>query len=316
VINLNTLLSFAENNLDVLFNPFGELDCLLYYNVIAPSLQKYLSEKPLATFTWLPKADIPYIVHRGSKLEPLTVQELTEHVTTDFLRLRADTADKSDVSDQISDIQSKIWSYFNPRKYIELHYPPNDEGKNNDLERIYFDIDRGEGASAPQAQKTASLLIQEIEADDELADLLSFNKPFCYWTGNSFHVYLFLEDSISHSAYNDHFRLQSKKPDNSFTGRWAQIINDEVDFKVKAGHERSSETIIIDPSQSPSGKLSRVPLGALHMADGKTIDGVSVPVTRDLLANQDLTDDLLELHPVDIIENLDEFTQRLPKQFR
>jgi len=309
------LLKYAEENLEVLLKPFGQLDCLLYYTIICQKLQKYLQTKTLATKTWLPKANIPNFIRRASKDKPLFADNVSMNVTLDFIKLRSES-EKSEVINDLTIDESLIWTYFVPRKYIELFYSTNGEGKGNDIDRIFFDIDRGENISAKQAQKVAQLLIEEITSDNKLRKLVNFDKPFCYWTGKSFHIYLFLEESVKNSFYNENISFSSKNPENSFTEKWAKRIDEQLDFKVVASHERNNNTINIDPSQTPSGKLSRIPLGALHMADSKTIDGVSVPLTDDQLEDKQLTDNLMKFQPLDIIKNISIFTNNLPRKYR
>jgi hypothetical protein len=67
----------------------------------------------------------------------------------------------------------------------------------------------------------------------------------------------------------------------------------------------------IDPSQTPSGHLCRVPLGSLHMSDAATVDGVSVPLTHEMLHREEVAR-LQRYTPKKIIDELDELARRLP----
>lgn len=70
-------------------------------------------------------------------------------------------------------------------------------------------------------------------------------------------------------------------------------------------------TISVDPSQTPSGKLCRVPLGSLHMKDAGTVDGVSVPLTLDML-DENIIGELGLYTPKMILEELPKLAKRLP----
>jgi hypothetical protein len=67
----------------------------------------------------------------------------------------------------------------------------------------------------------------------------------------------------------------------------------------------------IDPSRTPSGRLCQVPLGSLHMSDAATVEGVSVPLTRDMLRRDEVAR-LRRYTPGKIIDELDELARRLP----
>ncbi|MEN6290921.1 MAG: hypothetical protein ABFD07_02750 [Methanobacterium sp.] len=118
------------------------------------------------------------------------------------------------------------------------------------------------------------------------------------------------------SFYDKRFQYSKNDPERNFTGKWAKKINEQVEFKVTGGHERHGNSINIDPSQTPSGKLCRVPLGSLHMKDPETINGISVPLTEKMLYNEDLISKLTLYTPKDIIKNLSEIEKNLPERFR
>lgn len=311
-----SLYHFAQEKVENILEPYGQIDVLLLSAVVSQKLSNYLADHELATIVWLPSARIPYLVKRGSKMKPLFVKELADGVTVDFLELRSEIEDLSEVKDEITDQQEKIWNYFVPRKYVEFHYAANGEGRKKPIDRLFFDLDRGQNISAKQAQQATKLLIQVIREDEDFAELIANPKPFVYWTGNSFHIYFFFEEEKSPTFYAKYFKHAKDKPEASFTGRWAAKVNEQTDFRVVGGHERLKDTFIIDPSQTPSGKLSRIPLGSLHMKDGETVDGISIPITVELLEKEDLVEELTSIGPRAVIKNLGKFAKRLPKELR
>lgn len=311
-----SLLNFARKNLDNIVTPFGEIDVLLLYTVVAERLRKYLNDREIATKIWMTEGKIRYLLKRGSKLEPLYVDELIEAVDLDFLKLRSKEEHLKDAKVDITDLQNKVWQYFFPRKLADFFYATNHENPGREIDRIFFDIDRFRGISASQAQEATRIFIETIKEDEDFQNLLRDAEPFIYWTGNSFHVFFFLDIPQPNLFYEKYFQYSKKDPEQNFTGIWAKKVDEQVDFKVIGGHERHENSINIDPSQTPSGKLSRVPLGSLHMVDANTIDGVSVPITQKMLYDDNLADKLVNYRPPDIIENLDQFEKCLPENFR
>ncbi|MEN4018461.1 MAG: hypothetical protein PQ975_09575 [Methanobacterium sp.] len=310
-----TLLNFARKNIDKLITPFGEIDVLLIYAVAATKLKKYLKDKEIAGKIWMSRGKIGFLIKRGSRLEPLYVDELIEAVDIDFLKLRSKRSLK-DAKKDLDPIQNKVWQYFLPRKLADFFYATNNEGPGKDIERIFFDIDRVEGISAEEAQEATRLFVEAIKEDKEFEEIMGNVEPSISWTGNSFHVFFFLDENKPSSFYEEYFRYSKHDPERNFTGRWAKKVDEQVEFKVMGGHERHGDSINIDPSQTPSGKLSRVPLGSLHMKDAKTVDGVSVPLKEKMLYDEDLAKKLLNCKVEDIIKNLDHFSKNLPDRFR
>lgn len=308
-----SLLKFAKKNPDNIITPFGQTDVLLLYAIDAEKSEKYLKNREIAGKIWLPKGHVRYLIKRGSKLEPLYADELVGAVDLDFLELRSKEEHLKDAKNEITDLQNKVWQYFLPRKLADFFYATNHENPGGEIDRIFFDIDRFKGITAEQAQEAAKIFVEIIREDGDLRNLLGNLEPFIYWTGNSFHVFFFLDHAEPNSFYEKYFQYSKDDPERSFTGRWAKKVDKQVDFKVVSGHERQENSINIDPSQTPSGKLSRVPLGSLHMGDANTVDGVSVPVTEKMLLDEDLTYRLAEYRPKDIIENLDQFANYLPE---
>ncbi|HML04332.1 MAG TPA: hypothetical protein VK426_01020 [Methanobacterium sp.] len=311
-----SLLKFAQNNMDKLITPFGETDVLLLYAITAAKLKKYLKDKELASKIWMPRGKIRFLLKRGSKLEPLYIDELVDAVDLEFLELRSKVEHLKDAKKELNDIQNKVWQYFLPRKLADFFYATNQEGPGKDIERIFFDIDRAEGVSAEQAHKATRLFIETIKEDKEFEKLMGNIEPSINWTGNSFHVFFFLDESKPNSFYEKYFQYSKKDPEKNFTGKWAKKVDEQINVKVMGGHERHNNSINIDPSQTPSGKLSRFPLGSLHMKDAKTIDGVSIPLNEKMLYDEDLTKKLVKYSPKDIIENLNQFEKNLPHKFR
>lgn len=313
---MSSLLSFAKKNLENLITPFGQTDVLLLYGIAGGRLKKYLGDRELAGKIWMPSGRMRYLLKRGSKLEPLFAHELEEAVTLEFLELRSKTEHLSSAKEDLTDLQAKVWQYFLPRKLADFFYATNHEGPGKEIDRIFFDIDRSDGISAEQAQETTRILVETVNEDKELENLLGSFNTFVYWTGNSFHLLFFLDDPMPISFYDNHFQYSKNDPERNFTGKWAKKINQHVEFTVAGGHERQGNSINIDPSQTPSGKLCRVPLGALHMKDAKTINGVSVPISEKMLYEDDLAHKLSGYGPKDIIENLEKFEMLLPPRFR
>jgi hypothetical protein len=313
---MTSLLSFAKRNLENLITPFGQTDVLLIYSIAAGKLKKYLGDRELAGKIWMPSGRIPHLLKRGSKLEPLFAHELEQAVTLEFLELRSKTEHLSSAKEDITDLQAKVWQYFLPRKLADFFYATNHEGPGKEIDRIFFDIDRSAGISAEQAHETTRIFVETINEDGALEDLLGNFELFIYWTGNSFHVLFFLDKLMPSSFYDEHFQYSKNDPERNFTGKWAKKINEQVEFKVAGGHERQGNSINIDPSQTPSGKLCRVPLGSLHMKDAGTINGVSVPITEKMLYEEELVSKLTSYAPKDIIKNWNEIEKNLPERLR
>ncbi len=291
--------------------PFGHTDVLLLYAVVGEKLKDFLNGKELASKVWLPHGNIKYFLNRGSKKPPLYVDDLVEAITPEFLEIRSKHHLK-EVEKQLNEKQKLVWSYFPPRKLIDFFYATNGEGAGKPIDRIFFDIDRGKEVSVENARKVTKLLCEIIRNDSGLRELIGETKPFVSWTGNSFHVYIMLDKPRPNSFYEENFMFSKNNPLASFTGRWAGVIRKELKINVSGGHEKIPNVISIDPSQTPSGKLCRSPLGSLHMADAKTVDGVSIPVTEKMLGNEDLPNKLKKIKPEYVIDNLEELAKRLP----
>ncbi|MBI5347301.1 MAG: hypothetical protein HZB66_01685, partial [Candidatus Aenigmarchaeota archaeon] len=69
--------------MDIL-KPKGQTDVLLYYSKIAETLGTFLKGKMLASKIWIPNG--PYLIKRGSKIEPLYIEDMK--ISDEFLELR------------------------------------------------------------------------------------------------------------------------------------------------------------------------------------------------------------------------------------
>jgi hypothetical protein len=306
------VFELAKESKDIL-KPFGKTDVLLYYGIVAPSLSKYLTGKEIAAKNWMGKeAFSPSLLKRGSKLRTMKAEYFSE-VTPGLLKMRSEVGKLDDVRKKLNDKQQLLWEYFIPRHLSDLFYATNSEGVGRQIERIFIDIDRGD-VGQKITQRVTNALVEEMQADKMFLDKYK-GELFAMWTGNSFHVYVFLDKTISSKEYSDKIAYSKKEPLQSFIGRWAQKINNKLGVKVLGSHEKIRNAVILDPSQTPSGKLCRAPF-SLHMASDTKVDGVAVPLELDMLDESGLVDSLKRLTPKKVAENLDEFVKRLPKRFR
>lgn len=303
-----SLIELAKKSKNIL-KPYGHTEVLLYYGIAAEKLKKYLKDKEIAAKIWLPKSRMPFFLRRGSKLEPLFIEELCKAVTPKLLDVRAKIEKLKDAASQLSKSEQKVWDYFVPRKLIDFFYATNGEGVNKPIERIFFDIDRS-GLSAEAAQKVAKKLVELMQKDNELKKIINF-KIFVMWTGSSFHIYLMLKKPISKAEYEKYFAYKKGFSLESFTGRWAKAIKEELNINVSGGHEKIKNAITIDPSQTPSGKLCRAPFG-LHMKDALTVDGVALPLDIKDLDDKNLVKKLQSYTPEKVVKELGNLAKKLP----
>jgi hypothetical protein len=254
------------------------------------------------------------VIKRGSDIEPLYADVLAEAVTPDLLRLRAG-GDLAHAGRELTETQRRVWSYFVPRRLCDLFYATNNEGPGKPIERIFFDLDRGKGISIEQAVQATISFVDIIREDKGLEELLGPVEPFVSWTGRSFHVMLFPDKPKPASFYVKHFQYSKKDPLANYTGRWVAKLSDRVEFNVSGGHEKRDNVLTVDPSQTPSGKLCRAPLGSLHMKDSGTVDGVSIPLTGKMLKEKGLAEKLPGYTPKDVLLNLEKHARDLPEKF-
>jgi len=99
--------------------------------------------------------------------------------------------------------------------------------------------------------------------------------------------------------------------DKGFTAKWLQYVSQRTQVNVIGGHEKKPGSITVDPSQTPSGKLARSPLGSFHMSDHETVDGVSIPIEISRLNDPNLTDSLREYTPKQLIREMSQFSEIL-----
>ena len=292
-----------------MIKPFGHTDVLFYYSQISKYLTKFLKGKELAAKIWLPYGNIPAFLRRGSNMPPLYIEEL-KAVNEKMLKLRSEmNLDKS--KNQLTKQQEKIWSYFVPSKLIDFFYATNGEHPGNPINRIFIDLDRGEKVKPEQVQEAAKELIKSIKSDAELKKLAKF-KLFVMWTGSSFHIYLLFSRKFPNSFYNEHFKYSKDSPEASLIGKWAKRLNGKLKkVKVSGGHTKLPNTIILDPSQTPSGKLARVPF-SLHMKSAKEIDGIAIPLSEKQLNDKLLIKKLKAYTPEKVLNNIKELAKNLP----
>ncbi|MEM5798198.1 MAG: hypothetical protein QXP39_01785 [Candidatus Aenigmatarchaeota archaeon] len=298
-----SLLRLAKSCKNIL-KPFGHTDVLLFYAIAAKQLERWLKGKEIAAKIWIPSG--PQVLKRGTKLEPLYIEEF-DVVDEEFLKIRAEK-NLADVKQKLNKTQIKIWEYFPPRKLADLFYATNREGAGKPIDRIFYDIDRS-NLPSEIAQKVTAAFLQTIQSDEEFNKLVDY-RPFLMWTGHSFHVYLMLKKPITPQFYNQHIHFSKNEPMASFTGRWAEKLKKELGINIGGGHEKVQNRITLDPSQTPSGKLARAPF-SLHMADARTVDGVAIPLTADMLKNPGLVKRLQSYRPEDVVKEIEELAKRI-----
>jgi hypothetical protein len=308
-----SLLKYSLERDDVI-RPEGVVDVLLFYGIIASRLEGFLKGKEIASRIWLPSAGRGFVIKRGSDTEPLYADELANAVTLDFLKLRM-KGDLAHAGKELKETQRKAWGYFVPRRLCDFFYATNNEGPGKPIERIFFDLDRGKGISVEQAVHATRSFVKIITEDRELEELIGPADPFVSWTGRSFHVMLFLEKPRPASFYEKYFQYGKNDPLANYTGRWVAKLSESIEFRISGGHEKMDNVLTVDPSQTPSGKLCRVPLGSLHMKDAGTVDGVSIPVTEKMLKEKGIAEKLQRYTPKDVLLNLEKHARDLPEKF-
>ena len=288
--------------------PFGSLDVLGFYRKISEYLMDFLEGREIASKTWIPGAKTPFFLNRAGKMGSLWIKDF-EEIDDEFLRLRAEHHLK-DVRERLSDRQVLLWKYFVPRKLSEFFYSTNREKKGGPIDRVFIDIDRTN--LPPERSLEVARLLVEIMDDwrSERDEFMEIVKDVAvYWTGSSFHIYLFLKSPRPPDFYGSKLHYHRENvlfP--SWTDEWVNEIKKKVDFRVEGGHEKIRDTIIVDPSQTPSGKLGRVPLGSLHVKNFQ-VDGVSIPLNRKMLYGEDTVEYLQALSPETVVEKARELSR-------
>jgi hypothetical protein len=214
-----------------------------------------------------------------------------------------------DIRDKLNEKQELIWEYFPPRKFVQFYYATNDEGVGKPIDRIFIDIDRRKHTT-DEARVVALNLVDFIKNDREFNKLLKY-KIVILWTGASFHVYLLLKKKIDLKFYNKYLSYGSSQvKSESFIMKWAFLIEKNSGIACHAGHEKSDKFIILDSSNTPSGKLARSPF-SLHIKDYKNWDGVCVPVSERELNDNKLVGRLKKLTPDDVLKDLNKYERLL-----
>lgn len=302
-----SLQEYAVDSGDI-FRPRGELDVLAYYGMIAQKLEKYLSGRKLATRVWPPKGRVRSVMIRSPPVSPLHIRQLAGSVTLELMDVRAKYRNLDAARHVLSSGQALVWYYFPTRRMIELYYALNREGEGRVIDRVLYEIGRGRGVSGEDAIEAAALLASAAMDDGQVRELVS-GKPFVSWTGCSFNLVLSLAEAQPARFYEEQLAYSGRG--RTLTDRLIDRVNREAGVPVTGGRARLPGYVTVDPSQTPSGHLCQVPLGSLLMRDAMTIEGVSVPLTLDMLRREEVAY-LQSLTPGRIIDELDGLAQRLP----
>lgn len=304
---MSELFDLAKE-VDDLLKPFGDVEVLILYGVVGEFLSDFLVDREIATKVWLPKGNIPYFLKRGTKEKPLYIKDFVEAVDKDFIFKRKKYGSLEDARDELSEKQNLVWKYFVPDKYCNFFYATNGE-KGNTFDRAYLDIDRGENVEAEEARNVTYELSKAIKSSEELME--EVEETFVFWTGNSFHYYLFFNDELDDSFYQNKLKVSENK-EKTLIEELIEEVDGKVSTDVIGGHEKDRGKINIDPSQTPVGKLGRIPLGSLHMKNAVEVDGFSIPLTEDMLGEKDLARDLTNYSAKQIVDEVEELAERLP----
>ncbi len=288
-----------------ILHKYGYLDVLPYYKIIGEKLVRFLDKKEIAAKNYIPNG--PQLLKRGSQLTPLYIKDFVKNLTEDFFEFRK--LSLAEAKPKLNKVQTNIWQYFLPRKFSDFFYATNNENPGKPIDRIFFDIDKS-NIKAKEAQKVALSLIKLIKEDKEFNSLVKY-KIFPMWTGKSFHIYLLLNKKVPNSFYEKYIQYSKNEPLLTFTGQWAAKIKEELKINVIGGHERKPNTINIDPSQTPSGKLARAPF-SLHMKDAKTIDGIAIPLTEKDLESKNLINEFKNYNPNNVLNKLNNLAKKFP----
>ena len=284
-----------------LLHPYWNLDILWRYGKVAPYLQDFLWTKEIASkIVW----ENFVLLERGTKNPPVFIKDFNG-IDENFLKLRANHH-LDEVREQLSDKQILLRKYFVPRKLVNFFYACNNE-YGNTMDRIFIDIDRQDN-SADNARKVTWELIKIILSDKQFTELIDY-KPVILRTWSSFHIYLLLKKNIDHIFY-DTYLSYGKNKEQRFISKRAAEASKTTKLKVFAWHERKKWAIILDTSNTPPGKLARVPF-SLHIKDSTTIDGIAVPISQTELSDTKLINKLQKLTPESIRKNREHYLSLL-----
>ncbi len=304
---MESLIELA-NEVEDPVKPWGDFEVLILYGVVGKYLSDFLAEKEIATKVWLKNNN--FFLKRGSKEKPLYISDFIENVDVDFLFKRKKYEELEEARSELNPKQELIWRYFVPDKLINFFYATNGED-GEELERAYLDIDRGKNVSAEEARKLTNELLKIIDSSENFLE--EIRDYFVFWTGNSFHLYFFFREKKNYSFYKDYLRVTKGNKENTLVEKWIERVNENLGgIKAVGGHERVNDKINIDPSQTPPGKLGRIPLGSLHLKDYKTIDGLSIPLKKEMLSNNNLINELKKYSPLKVINEAKNLSKRLP----
>lgn len=288
--------------MDIL-RPFNEIDPLLLYSKAARILEKYLNHKEIASKIHINQNY--FVLKRGTKLEPLFAKDFRA-CSPNFLKVRAEKHLKEVFNDLTAE-EIKLWRYFPPRKYSQFFYATNWE-KSNFIDRIFYDIDIKTSKLRQKALEIARELFHIVKEHGEINEIA---KDFLVsWTGNSFHFMIFLAERKKLDFYDKFIAAREKN-----VGILTEFILKELKKKfpeIQAGHEKMHHKVIIDPSQTPPGKLCRIPLGSLHIKNSKP-DGISLPLNKKMLFKNNILEELELYNPNKLLKNLKKFSKIIRK---
>ncbi len=292
---------------DVL-RPYGELDVLPYYGKIAAKLTGFLHGRELASRIWTPHGRIRSVIITGQTAPPLHIRQLSEAVTPQFIQAREQYRNLDAARARLSPEQQLVWQYFPQRRYVGFYYSVNRLGPGREIDRAVFQIERSVGSTPSGALAAVKAFTSAAISDPGYRELFR-GEPFVYWTGSSFQVMLFTSEPQPASFYRSHLEYTGKG--RTMVDRWIDLAAANSGGKIAGGTGRRRGVVLINAEPTLPGKLCPVPVGCLDMADGTTVQGVSVPLTMDML-NADLPDELTAYTPERIIDELDELAARLP----
>jgi len=313
-----------------IIKPYGHRDYLFFYKHVAWIIQDFIKNRPIGTKILIPNG--PQLIKRASKLGPIYCKDIIENVDVNYLKLRSNMHLK-DVQHMLSEKQKLIWKYFLPRKSIEFFYSTNGEvfgGKSAlkeepMIDRIFLDIDRKD-ISFYEVTKIMIRLVQIFEEDNIrrfVSEHISDYKTFVMYTGNSWHIYLLLNHKVKENLYFRFIQHKNSELVPSLATRIVNLLKQEFP-NVSIGHEKKQHSVIIDPSQTPFGKLARAPY-SLHLKQAYDIDGIAVPIPLYLfkkmvdhnIPSEQLIDEIINyLNKFDlsyIIHNRDELRTELKR---
>jgi hypothetical protein len=235
-------------------------------------------------------------------------------VTPELVGAREKYRNPGEAGSILSREQLLTWQYFPARRYISFYYATNRSGPGREIDRVVYDISPCVGSTLEDALDAVRALTGAIVSDDRYHSLFK-GDPFIYWTGSAFQAMLFTREPQPASFYRDSLEYTGKG--RTLSDSWIDAAAREggsasaAGVKIMGGSQRRRGFVRIDTDRTPSSKLCPVPVGCIEMADGKTLAGVSVPLTPDMLKT-DVLPELTAYTPEQILDELDELAARLP----